>query len=290
MRHKTLFITFILVVLVICSLSAQTKSLIRDRRLNEVSGIVASSVNKGLYYVHNDSGGKPEVYAIDGKGKIKAVFVLNNTINRDWEDIAIGPGPEQGRNYVYVGEIGDNRAQYSTVYLYRFAEPDLKTIPRKKRSSYLISDIDTLRFVFEDGAKDCETLFIDAVNGDVYLVSKREQTVGLYQIKEPLSKTEINTAKRILSLDFALAVGGDLSQKNNKVLIKTYEKIYLWHIPKGLSIADALSLPYAELPYETEPQGEAICWSGDGKNYLTLSEKYSDKPLYLYTYKYLKSR
>ena len=32
---------------------------------------------------------------------------------RDWEDMALGPGPKQGQDYLYVGDIGD-KAPYGT--------------------------------------------------------------------------------------------------------------------------------------------------------------------------------
>ena len=47
----------------------------------------------------------------------------------DWEDIAVGPGPEPGVSYVYIGDIGDNLRLRSTISLLRFPEPDLDNPP-----------------------------------------------------------------------------------------------------------------------------------------------------------------
>lgn len=286
MKRAKLLAIIILVLLIFSGLTAQATHKVKDKQLDEISGIAASRVNAGLYYVHNDSGGKSEVYVLDGKGKTRHTLILPYFVNRDWEDIAVGPGPEPDVSYVYVGEIGDNKAQYSNIVLYRFREPDLSKVIKKKPTSSEIADISAVSIMFEDGARDCETLMIDPANGDVYLVSKREQKVGLYQIKAPLADAGINVARRILDLDFALAVGGDISPQRDKVIIKTYEKVYCWSLEPGQGIKDALSQPPTELPYVIEPQGEAICWSADGKKYFTLSEKAKKTPLYFYRYSY----
>lgn len=287
---KKLILILSIITILFCSSYAVKANQVKDKRLDEVSGIIASRINHDVYYVHNDSGGKPEIYAINNKGKVLAVLHLVGITNRDWEDIAVGPGPDGQSSYIYVGEIGDNKAQYSELLLYRFKEPELKATMKSKHNSITINDIDSLRFCFADGAKDCETLFIDPANADVYLVSKRELRVGLYQIKAPLSTTEVNIAQRMLTLDFPLAVAGDISFNRDLILIKTYENIYLWNIVKGESIFDAMIKPYQELPYTVEPQGEAICFSNSGKEYLTLSEKAPKLKLYLYTYQLNKNK
>ncbi len=299
-----LFVCF--VFLPLAPLSAQKAYKVKDKQLDEISGIAASHQYEDMYYVHNDSGGESKLYFIDGKGKTKAILSLSGISNRDWEDIAVGPGPHP-TNYVYIGEIGDNQAKYPNYCLYRLmehswtfgeAQLDFKDstgrVIAKYRSqkSYWkffsdmsrVEPVDSLGFIYEDGPKDCETLMIDPANGDVYLVSKREDKVGVYQIKAPLSTDSLNVAKRILSLDFALAVGGDISPQRDKIIIKTYNRVYQWRIAPGQSIAEALSGAYETLPYKVEPQGEAICYSADGKSYLTLSERDKKKPLYLYKY------
>jgi hypothetical protein len=281
---KKLLLVLISTLLLFNAGFAIKAKLITDKRLDEVSGIVASRINLDVYYVHNDSGGKPEVYALNSKGKIIAILNLEGITNRDWEDIAIGPGPDANSSYIYVGEIGDNNAQYDELMLYRFKEPKLNKVPKKARTPITITDIETIRFVFADGAKDCETLFLDSANGDVYLLSKREYKVGVYQIKSPLNTSEVNVASRLLTLDFPLAVAGDITPARDMIIIKNYENIFLWKVAKGESIIDAMSKPYQELPYTVEPQGEAICFSIKGDSYLTLSEKDPKKKLYLYQY------
>ena len=81
---------------------------IADSAINESSGLVASRTNSGAYWTHNDSGGGPFIYALDTNGETLGTFRVNGATNRDWEDIAAGPGPQHGRSYLYIGDIGDN--------------------------------------------------------------------------------------------------------------------------------------------------------------------------------------
>ncbi len=263
---------------------AQKAYRVKDRRLDEISGLAASRTNPGLYYVHNDSGGRSDIYVLNGKGRVVSVLSLPRVKNRDWEDIAVGSGPEPQASYVYVGEIGDNDARYPSICLYRFKEPRLKQPSARKPSRVQVWAVDSLSICFEDGPRDCETLLLDPEGGDVYLVSKRELKVGLYLVKAPLAKDSTNVARRISTLDLAFAVAGDISYQRDRILIKTYGKIYGWPLKSGQSIAEALSEKPATLPYKPEPQGEAACFSSDGRAYLTLSEMKKGKPLYLYSY------
>src|SRR5258708_16246272 len=93
-----------------------------DQQLEEASGLVASIANPGLLWSTNDSGNPPEVFLIDQNAKTKLVCTLFRIHNRDWEDIAIGDGPDPKKKYIYVADIGDNWAQYKLKFIYRFEE------------------------------------------------------------------------------------------------------------------------------------------------------------------------
>ena len=68
----------------------------------EASGIVKSRRHPGIFWVHNDSGNPPLLFAIRADGQIVRQFRLD-VPNIDWEDIAID---DQG--HLYVGDIGNN--------------------------------------------------------------------------------------------------------------------------------------------------------------------------------------
>src|SRR5687767_10710977 len=96
---------------------------LKNTKLKEVSGVASSVNNKGMLWAQNDSGNSPEIYLIDENLEVVLTCHLMGIENRDWEDIAVGPGPDPAKNYVYIADIGDNKAAYPYKYIYRFEEP-----------------------------------------------------------------------------------------------------------------------------------------------------------------------
>ena len=72
------------------------------RAIPEASGIVKSRRHPGIFWVHNDSGNAPLLFAVRSDGRIVRRFRLG-VPNLDWEDIAID---DQG--HLYLGDIGNN--------------------------------------------------------------------------------------------------------------------------------------------------------------------------------------
>jgi len=88
------------------------------RRIPEASGIVKSRRYPEIFWVHNDSGNPPLLFAIRRDGRIVRQFRLE-VPNIDWEDIAID---DQG--HLYVGDIGNNGGVLPVRVIYRIDEPD----------------------------------------------------------------------------------------------------------------------------------------------------------------------
>ncbi len=252
------------------------KGLVQDKAIDEASGLSRSQLDPGVLYTHNDSGGEPVIYRMDTLGKSLAPIRLIEVKNRDWEDMDVGPGPEKGKSYVYVGEIGDNDAKYSSVQLLRFEEPQNNNEIKVKP--------DIIKLNYPDGPRDAETVMIDPKGGDLFILSKRDSSNTLYRVPvSELHKPEI-TLEKVMKLPVTMAVGGDISADGSKILIKNYWAVYYWERKPGESIPEALSRNPVQLPYSPEPQGEAITFSEDGQSYFTLSEKrYGVEPM-LYQY------
>lgn len=253
---------------------------LNNKKLKEISGIAASRRNPGLFWVHNDSGNEPEIYLVDTSLKIHLTCQIGKVENRDWEDIAVGPGPEEGKTYVYVGEIGDNKARHQLKYIYRFEEPLLHEGVKK----LTLGTYDTITFRLEDKRKDAETLLIDPNTKFLYVISKREKPVWLYELPFPQSTKDTIVARKVISLPFTQIVAGDVRSDAKEVLLKNYEQVYYWRSDKPMAIPHLLRTPHFEVPYEIEPQGEALSWSHDGAGFYTISEKNVGKNTYLYYY------
>jgi len=241
-----------------------------SKKIDEASGLAASRVNPGMLWTHNDSGDKARIFLIDSLGRHQAIVSLKGFTNRDWEDIAVGPGPERDKTYVYVGEIGDNSGKFEYKYIYRFEEPRLT----REDTALDVDQVDSIKFVFPDGPRDSEGLMIDPFTKDLYIFSKREPNVNLYRLAYPQSTTAVVTAEKVLEeLPFTLIVAADWSADGQEILIKNYEQVFYWRKNGTESIIELLKTQPAILPYHEEPQGESIAFDIHGKGYYTLSEE-----------------
>lgn len=257
---------------------------INDSKINEASGLAASVTNRGMLWTHNDSGDKARIFLIDVNGNTRAIVELKGVSNRDWEDIAVGPGPVQGKSYVYIGEIGDNFARYEYKYVYRIEEPALE--PKAMDLDTVITQVDSIKFKLPGGPRDTEALIVDPVTKDIYIFSKNEnQEIRVYRLPYPQSTTSILTADQVLTLPILKVNGADISADGTELLIKNYVNVFYWKRQAGESLIEMLKHSPVSLPYVTEPQGEAIAFDREGRGYFTLSEENDHKKPYLMFYK-----
>jgi hypothetical protein len=91
------------------------------KAIPEASGIVKSRRFPGIFWVHNDSGNAPLLFAIRRDGRIVRRFRLAIP-NLDWEDISIDDG-----GHLYLGDIGNNTGLLRSRIIYRIDEPDPST-------------------------------------------------------------------------------------------------------------------------------------------------------------------
>ncbi|MEE9431500.1 MAG: T9SS type A sorting domain-containing protein [Melioribacteraceae bacterium] len=250
--------------------------------IDEASGLVASLNNKGVLWTHNDSGGENRIFAIDTNGNNLGEFYLDGIENRDWEDIAIGPGPDDKLTYLYIGDIGDNEKEHALKYVYRIEEP--KVAAGQSFIDSTITDISTITLLYPDANRDAETLMIDPLTKDIFIVSKRNTKVRLYKATYPQSTTGIVNMSLEVKLTFPkdpeenkpfnYITAGEISSDGKEIIVKTYDDVYYWSRTENESVKQAMIKAPLNLPYVREPQGEAICWKpNDDKGYYTLSEE-----------------
>jgi hypothetical protein len=238
-----------------------------SEKLHEASGLVESIQHPNNFWMLNDSGNPAEVFLVDRNAQTKLVCKLKGITNRDFESITMGRGNDSTKTYVYAGDIGDNNAQYDVKLVYVFEEPtDLSA------TEVTISNFDTLQIVLPDGKRDSEAMMTDPITNDLYLFSKREDSIRLYRVKYPFAKGKI-TAEKLATLNLQSIVAADMSVDGKEVLIKNYDAIYYWKNEKGESLEKLLQEKPQVLPYDRERQGEAIAWARDGSGYYTVSEK-----------------
>ena len=145
------------------SLPARAPGKVRRAALPEASGIAKSRRHPGIFWVHNDSGNPPVLFAIRRDGTIVREFRLG-VPNIDWEDIA---ADDQG--HLYVGDIGNNGGLLPVRAVYRFDEPD----PGKPAGEPLRPSVSAFYGFSRANRFDAEGLVFEASTGSAVLVAKR---------------------------------------------------------------------------------------------------------------------
>jgi hypothetical protein len=257
------------------------KGILENKAITEASGLAASRQNKGFFWTHNDSKDPNRLFLFDENGKDKGTFLIDKTTNRDWEDLEMVT--INNTHYIYVADIGDNDGEHKKKYIYRIKEP--KITPSNKPILDTLRGVETIVISYPDVNRNAECLMIDQQTYDIYIVSKFEKNVVVYQIPYPQSTTQINIAKPVATLPITFVTAGTISLDNQEILIKNTDNVFYWKRKKDESIVAALKRTATVLPYLKEPQGEAIAFAFDGIGYYTVSEiKKKVKP-HLYFYK-----
>jgi hypothetical protein len=251
-----------------------------ENLLHGASGIVPSFHFDRSLWVHNDH--DPHLYLLSSEGKLQKKLPFAGT-SRDWEDIAIGPGPEAGKNYIYLGEIGDNNESYGSYKIFRFPEPT--------DDQQSINEYETIGFTYSDGKSyDVEAMLLDPATKDLYLLTKRQIIQShLFRLSYPQKTDAPNVAQLVKTIPYGMFTGGDISPDGKEILLKNYSTVYYWKLRNGESVSDALGRKHdLNPPYLMEPQGEAICFDKIASSYYTISEK-GNSPEPVKLFQYLKS-
>jgi hypothetical protein len=263
---------------------------VRHERLAEVSGIAVSRQNPGVIWAHNDSGDSARLFAMRADGTHLGVFTLPGARAIDYEDMAIGPGPVDGIDYLYVADTGNNRLERTIVTVYRSPEPALASdgLPVNRP----LDKVEALPMSFPDRPHECETLLVDPLNGDIYLISRdryanRKDASLVFRNPAPQKAGVKTTLELIAELSTTFDIkGGDLSPDGSTILLRPHAakrrtNALLWTWDRTRTLAQVFAEPGLQVPAAFERQGEAIAFSADGLSYFTIGEGLH-APIYQY--------
>jgi hypothetical protein len=226
---------------------------IKDQEITESSGLAASPTHKGIVYTHNDSGGRPQIFALGPDGRTRATFTIAGATARDWEGMAATVDPKTGRGVLWIGDIGDNLDAWSDISVYKVTEPRTMADATLTATRY--------RFRYKDGARNAEGLMVDPRTSRLYIVSK-EISGSIYQAPAKLRTDQVNVLRRVGSAPI-MATDAAFAPDGSSFVIRTYFSASVYRSPDHL-IAH-VSMPPLD-------QAESVTYTRDGADLLTGSE------------------
>ncbi len=253
--------------------------------LTESSGLARSHRSTDLLWSHNDSGGEPVIYALGTDGADRGRVRIAGAVNRDWEDIA--SFELNGRPYLLIADTGDNQAVRTDCRLYVIAEPDPAELAPGREITVPIAW--EMPVAYADHPRDCESVAVDAKEGFVYLLSKRELPVGLYRLPLRPIKPAATPPAAFLTLVSQIPqptgprrlvdgptgrMGGmpvamDIATDGSAAVVLTYMDVLVFPRATGESWASAFTRLPLHLETISLPQAEAVCFAGDGGIFVT---------------------
>ncbi len=255
--------------------------------LSETSGMAASIRRPGCFWMINDGGNDPVVYAVGPAGQDLGAVALRGAANYDWEDIA--SFQRDGRPYLLIADTGDNRAVRKNSVLYLVREPEIPGRPGVSKRRATPEQI--IRFRFPGGPMDCEAVAVEPGGKTALMLTKRTQPPELYALK--LAPGEgVATARRVMAVTtipvpseaelVADPIFGrfrsqptalDISSDGSRAVVLTYARAYLFERDPGASWDQVFARePKALPPFELR-QAEALCFGSDGRSVYISSEK-----------------
>ena len=245
--------------------------------LYENSGLIFYD---GLYWFINDSGGNPAIYGLDvASGKIDRKIYLEKTLNHDWESIT------QDREYIYVGDFGNNYGNRKDLCVYRVRKDALNDSeeiwvkPDKIFFSY--KDQHNFEKRLHGHSFDCESFV--SVDSALLLFSKdwKSHRTQLYLLPN-IPGSYLLTKVEDLNVD-GLITDAALSPDKTLLVLCGYEDYYPFLVILRLNSIDNFSIAYSVkviMPELRMVQNEGITFISD--NVVIMSAEYSKVPFKLY--------
>jgi hypothetical protein len=191
-----------------------------DAVVDESSGICPAPWSENLLSI-NDSGGKPEIYEIDHKGKLIATHAVPESKNVDWEEITA-----DSKGNVYIGDFGNNANQRKDLTIYKYKNGITEKI--------------TFRFGDQDFSKgfkmeyDCEAFFWN--NDSLYIFTKSwEKGVKasrLYSVSDQPGDYTLSPKDEVYLK--AQITGAAINPSKSQFALISYGKIFLFGIENNV--------------------------------------------------------
>lgn len=268
--------------------SAQLSGLIVDPQLDEISGLAASRAHPDTFWMLNDGGNAPAIYAVSRRGRRLATLRIAGVENTDWEDIAAFA--LAGRNYLLIADTGDNGGLRKTLQLHVVLEPTTL-------ADATVKPVWSMAFRWPDGPRDCEAVAVDVVHGQVLLITKKRQPPQLFALPlrpgdsslqvahllgsmtgVPQADAQERRANPRLARLRSYITAADVAPDGHALAVLTYDDLLVYPRGRNETWLSAASRPPRVYPLPWLPQAEALGWSADSHG-LYASGEVSPAPL-----------
>ena len=247
-----------------------------------MSGIVRNPLD-GSFWVHNDSGDEPRLFALDTEGRVQIPdsladdfhgeeeeagkdswpgLFIENAVNQDWEDVT-----SNGTN-LYIADMGNNRNARRDLGIYVVPWESLRNTQTASATRFIpVHYPEQTGFPPLERHFDSESLFF--ADGSLYAITKHREPfpnqrmqpgANLYRL-DSQSESESNALTLIDNHpELTAATAAELSPDGNTLAVLSYSAVWLFERPAE---GDAwLSAPSSRLPLDVNAarQVEAIAW------------------------------
>ncbi len=230
--------------------------------LHESSGVAASRRHPGVFWTHNDSGGRPVVYAVDATGRLLGSVTILGAANIDWEDIALAPCPDGAGDCLTIADTGDNAERRQDIVLYRVPEPE----PSATETPPAVR----IPLRYPDHPRDTEALYV-LPDRAAYLVSKgRSGPIELYRV--PPAGGVLEPVERIAPRPAELGdeVTAAAARPDGRVVaVRTYAALYFFRVGPDGHLTPMPPRAGIDLASVAQVQGEGLDLLQDGTAVLT---------------------
>ncbi len=262
----------------------------------EMSGMVKHP-NDGSYWVHNDSGDAPRLFAIDLDGNTLVPqslqgryyagtpergkqpwpgVMIGNAENIDWEDIT-----SDGEN-LYIADLGNNFNSRRNLGVYVVPWSSLlETESAEAAVHWPVAYLEQTAFPPPNRHFDSESLFF--ADGKLYFITKHREPLpaqsmapgaNLYR----LDSTFYNASNPLILVDshaeLTAATAAELSPDGNTLAVLSYTALWLFDRPSEGDQWLSSSSRKIEFARDTVRQAEALAW--EDNDTLILSNEQRD--------------
>jgi hypothetical protein len=239
---------------------------ISDPRITESSGLAASPTDPDVLWTVNDSGDSARAFAVSLRTGRTVAVLRERTDARDCEAMTSGRDAA-GHSMLWIGDIGDNRADRASVVLRLLREPS----PIRSVTQTPVN----LRVRYPGGPADAESL-IWTPDGRLLIVTKT--LLGGTVLQVPPAAVRTALAGHDVSTPALATVVGHVSQvlptdgvalPDGRLVVRDYTGATLYAPPaydgQALVVQARLALP-------AQQQGETMAVVDGGRNIVVGSE------------------